>query len=269
MNAATPPAVADARSTGGRLIYAIGDIHGRYDLLTALLADIVADSRGRSPAGPPVLVFLGDYVDRGPHSAKVVEAVLQLQGREGFEVHALKGNHEAALLDFLADPVAAPEWLQFGGVETLISYGVPAEALETGDLEALRDAFLARLPLRHQTLLEALELTFTAGDYLFVHAGVRPDIPLADQDEDDLLWIRRDFLAASAPFEKVVVHGHTPDPEPQLMHNRLGIDTGAYATGVLTAARLTDGEVALLQTGRAPAEPAAVATGLVFPPLQP
>jgi serine/threonine protein phosphatase 1 len=241
----------EQRSTEGRLVYAVGDVHGRYDLLTRLLGEIVADSRSSGRAdGPPLLVFLGDYVDRGPDSAKVVEALIQLKAKPDFEVRVLKGNHEAGLLDFLADPIGPPHWLNFGGVETLRSYGVAGEVLDGGDLQAMGEAFRRRLPQRHLDFLQSLELFTVVGDYAFVHAGVRPGTPVDAQEEKDLLWIRDDFLTAPGPLDKVIVHGHTPTLEPQLLRHRLGVDTGAYATGVLTAVRLLDGDVALLQTGR-------------------
>lgn len=264
--------VLEQRSTEGRLIYAVGDVHGRYDLLKTLLGEIVADSRSSGCVdGPPLLVFLGDYIDRGPDSAKVIEALIQLKARPDFEVRTLKGNHEAGLLDFLADPVGSPLWLKFGGVETLRSYGVAGDVLD-GDPQAMGEVFRRRLPERHLAFFQSLELFTVVGDYAFVHAGVRPGAPVDAQEENDLLWIRDEFLTAAGPLDKVIVHGHTPTSEPQLLRHRLGVDTGAYATGVLTAVRLVEGEVALLQTvrpGRPEAPNAAdgAKAGLTFAPL--
>ncbi|WP_395674320.1 metallophosphoesterase family protein [Phenylobacterium sp.] len=241
-------------SVGGDLIYAIGDIHGSYTPLRELLARISEDCAERARSRRPVLIFLGDYVDRGPASHKVLEALVWLRRRPDFEVHLLKGNHEQALLAFLEAPEAGEPWLRYGGAQTLAAYGVPAPGKEA-DPEAYvraRDELLDAMPASHLRLLQTLELMATAGDYVFVHAGVRPDRPLAAQKEDDLLWIRQTFLEAPGPFEKVVVHGHTwIDARPQMLEHRIGIDTGAYATGVLTALRLDDEGRAVLQAGAA------------------
>jgi len=228
--------------TAGRLVYAIGDIHGRHDLLEPLLADILHDADATGPAEPPILIFLGDYVDRGPASRQVVETILALCERPGLEVRTLKGNHEEALLQYLDDTAFGPTWMEHGGGTTLSSYGVSPPATRTDPLAwaATRDAFLGALPPEHLGFFQSLELMVTVGDYAFVHAGVRPGAPLDRQAEKDLLWIRGEFLQAKGPFEKVIVHGHTPMQEPQILKHRLGLDTGAYATGVLTAARLDD-----------------------------
>jgi serine/threonine protein phosphatase 1 len=241
-----------APNTGveGQLVYAIGDIHGCYEAMKALLARIASDWVARARGRRPVLVFLGDYVDRGPQSAKVLEALVWLQRRQDVEVHLLKGNHEQCLLDFLDAPDGGADWLRFGGAETLAAYGVAAPA--SNDPEPAywraRDELLERMPASHLRLLERLELMALVGDYAFVHAGVRPTTPLAAQVETDLLWIRQGFLDAPGPFEKVIVHGHTwIDAQPQMLEHRIGVDTGAYATGVLTAIRLEDGEREMLQ----------------------
>lgn len=227
-------------STGGRLVYAVGDIHGRLDVMEPLIYAIAKDSAETNPVDLPLLVFLGDYVDRGPASKGVVDLILRLKAETGVEVRALKGNHEEALLNFLEDPRYGPPWADHGGGATLQSYGVqpPAMRNDAAGWRAARDAFAAALPPEHLEFYRSLELMVTVGDYLFVHAGVRPGVALDAQDERDLLWIRGEFLHAPGPFGKVVVHGHTPTEEPQLMAHRLGVDTGAYATGVLTAVRL-------------------------------
>jgi serine/threonine protein phosphatase 1 len=243
----------------GELVYAIGDIHGRYDLMKALLAQIAADAAARAAGRRPILIFLGDYVDRGPDSAKVVEALLWLGRRRDLDVRLLKGNHEQAMLDFLDVPATGAHWLRFGGVETLAAYGVLAPEPDEGEagLARARDDLLERMPASHLRLLEGLELMLQVGDYAFVHAGVRPRTPLNAQAEDDLLWIRKEFLEARGPFEKVVVHGHTwIGDRPQVFDHRIGVDTGAFMTGALTAVRLEDGEIGILQARAA--EPANV-----------
>lgn len=236
-------------STGGRRVYAVGDIHGRHDLLVTLMREIAQDVTQAPPDAQPILVFLGDYVDRGPGSQQVVETILALQAAPGFEVRTLKGNHEEALLRFLDEPAFGTTWAEHGGNATLASYGVQPPATRT-DPEAwavARSAFDAALPAAHRTFYGQLDLMTEVGDYAFVHAGVRPGVPLAQQAERDLLWIRGEFLQASGPFGKVIVHGHTPMEEPQMTPHRLGLDTGAYATGVLTAARLDDSGQKIIQ----------------------
>lgn len=234
---------------GGRLVYAIGDVHGRADLLSQLTQTIIKDAETQASAHPPVLIFVGDYIDRGADSKGVIDQVIALAASERFELRMLKGNHEEALLNFLQDAKFGPTWGDFGGLQTLMSYGVtpPNRRTNVEDWEAAREAFGLALPKSHQAFLARLELVADYGDYLFVHAGVRPGVSLQDQTEHDLLWIRDDFLEARGPFGAVIVHGHTPKPEPFLGANRIGIDTGAYATGVLTAVRLKDGERLIIQ----------------------
>lgn len=244
----TPAGVA------GALVYAVGDVHGCYDLLKDLLAEIAADAAARASGRQAVLIFLGDYVDRGPQSARVMDALAWLRRRDDFDIHFLKGNHEQAMLEFLDAPERGGPWLSFGGAETLLSYGVvppAADAAESVYREA-RDALLERMPAGHLKLLLQLESMVVIGDYAFVHAGIRPGAPLEEQAEEDLLWIRRGFVDHPGPFPKIIVHGHTwLSEQPQLSEHRLGIDTGAYATGVLSAARLEDGAVEVLQVKRA------------------
>jgi serine/threonine protein phosphatase 1 len=238
-----------APTTGGRLVYAVGDVHGRLDVLAPLVRDIAEDAARSAPPEPPMLVFLGDYVDRGPDSKGVVELVLDLAQTRAFEVRTLKGNHEEALLQFLAEPAFGQTWAEHGGAATLVSYGVqpPAQRTDPERWERASRAFEAALPPAHRRFYEGLELMVTVGDYAFVHAGVRPGVPLDGQAERDLLWIRQEFLEEKSPFEKVIVHGHTPLEEPQLTAVRLGVDTGAYATGVLTAVRLEGEDQRVMQ----------------------
>lgn len=237
-------------STEGRLVYAIGDVHGRHDLLETLVRQIARDAEAQAPDRQPVLIFLGDYVDRGPGSREVVETVLRLADEPAFEVRALKGNHEEALLRFLEEPGFGSTWAEHGGSATLASYGVQPPATRT-DPEAwarAREAFAEILPRPHLDFYHGLDLITEVGDYAFVHAGVRPGVALEAQAERDLLWIRGEFLQAPGPFGKIIVHGHTPMEEPQLTPHRLGLDTGAYATGVLTAVRLNGETQAIIQT---------------------
>ena len=249
---AKPTVAAAPPSTGGRLIYAVGDVHGRLDVLEPLVADIAADAARAKPTHRPLLIFLGDYVDRGGASAGVIDFVQKLQKTEGFEVVALKGNHEEAMLQFLDDPGFGPLWLEHGGGPTLVSYGAPPP-VGRGDAQAwirTRDALATALPDDHRRFLDSLELIVTVGDYAFVHAGVRPGASLERQTEHDLMWIRHDFLQAPGPFEKIIVHGHTPSEAPQVTPHRIGVDTGVYATGVLTAVRLDGVGPRFLQAGR-------------------
>ena len=233
----------------GQLLYAIGDIHGRSDLLAKLLAEIEADALRREGVERRTLVFIGDYIDRGPDSFGVVELLLDALPA-GFDAHFLKGNHESIMLDFLEDPTCLDQWLANGAEATLRSYGVDVGTLarERARPEIWREVFVAALPARHRAFFETLELMVPIGDYLFVHAGVRPGVPLEAQDPQDLIWIRGEFLRAADDFGKVVVHGHTPTTIPDVRANRIGIDTGAVFTGRLTALRLEDGSRGFVQT---------------------
>lgn len=239
-----------ANPTSGELIYAVGDVHGRYDLLQALLELVVKDWQARAPERRPLLIFCGDYVDRGPQSAEVVEGLIWLQRRTDVQACFLKGNHEAGLMRFLDHPTDAGGWFRFGGVETLRSYGVPPPAPDdAGACFRARDLLLRRMPSSHLRFMERLELMLVVGDYAFVHAGVQPGTDLKRQREEDLLWIREEFLEDEGPFEKVIVHGHSwVDAQPRLLPHRIGIDTGAYATGVLSAVRLDGQDIGLIQT---------------------
>jgi serine/threonine protein phosphatase 1 len=217
----------------GRRIYAIGDIHGRDDLLKRLHRLILADAC-RLPADVArVVVYLGDYVDRGPASAAVLDRLVH--GRlPGFATVALMGNHEDMMQGFLAGGGALP-WLLNGGSETLASYGIrPAGRIDAVALEVLRGRLGDALPPGHAAFLAGLGLYHEEGDYVFVHAGVRPGVPLARQARRDLIWIREPFLAAADAIGRTVVHGHTITDEPDVGPGRIGIDTGAFLTGRLT-----------------------------------
>jgi serine/threonine protein phosphatase 1 len=222
-----------ARITDGVRIYAIGDVHGCSSLLEQLLASIEAHVTA-FPSFRPILVFLGDYIDRGPASRQVIDQLIFL--REHKEVIFLKGNHEGYLLEFLKLPAILPKWLQYGGLDTLRSYGItPRSHLDPKEQEFLAASLSHALTeCGHLEFLNQLKISFVCEDFFFVHAGVRPNIPLADQSEEDLLSIRHDFLHYQGDLGKIVVHGHTPVAHPEVCSNRINIDTGAYATGQLT-----------------------------------
>ncbi|MDC7786726.1 metallophosphoesterase family protein [Rhodoplanes sp. TEM] len=216
----------------GVRVYAVGDIHGRDDLLRGVFARIDADLEAH-PVTHAIEVYLGDYVDRGGGSREVIEALIG-RSRDRDTVF-LKGNHETYVTGFLSDPTVLRTWRQFGGLETLMSYGVrPSLAPAEADPIQLSRALSRALPDRHHAFFATLMPFFSLGDYFFVHAGVRPGVPLERQAETDLLWIRQDFLLSEDWHGKMIVHGHTPVREPEFLANRINIDTGAYATGRLT-----------------------------------
>jgi serine/threonine protein phosphatase 1 len=233
----------------GQLLYAVGDIHGRADLLARLLVEIESDAAAHEGVERRTLVFIGDYIDRGPDSRGVIHLLLN-DLPPGFDVHFLKGNHEALMIDFLEDPLCLEQWRANGAEATLRSYGVDVDRLieERASPEAWRQAFLAALPEPHRSFFDTLETMVPIGDYLFVHAGIRPGVPLEEQDPHDLIWIRGEFLRADDDFGKVVVHGHTPTMAPDVRTNRIGIDTGAVFTGRLTALRLAHKSRGFVQT---------------------
>jgi diadenosine tetraphosphatase ApaH/serine/threonine PP2A family protein phosphatase len=223
----------------GQRIYAVGDIHGRLDLLDQILRMIEVDDGERAAAERRTLIFLGDYVDRGPDSRGVIQKLLS-GAPAGFEVICLKGNHEDLLLRSMSEPMALLSWVGNGGGATLASYGVLREGRDEAPLRTsdVAEALGVAMPEGHLAFFRELELSVSFGDYFFVHAGVRPGIALTDQEELDLLYIREPFLSHRGAFGKVVVHGHTPVHEPEMRANRIGIDTGAVFTGRLTALRL-------------------------------
>jgi serine/threonine protein phosphatase 1 len=228
------PEPRGAEAPAGTCLFAIGDIHGRIDLLRALERSI-ADEALRRQAPRNVVIYLGDYVDRGAHSRAVIEHLLR-EKLPGFETVHLKGNHEDVMLRFLEDVEIGPNWLAFGGMETLESYGVepPFPHADVADLERAQRALGEALPPAHRAFLDGLRLSHVEGGYVFVHAGLKPGVALAQQRAEDMLWIREPFLRSDADFGAVVVHGHTIVPEPVIRPNRIGIDTGAFASGRLT-----------------------------------
>lgn len=227
----------------GVRVYAVGDIHGcavELDRLTAAILHDSADWQGERH-----LIYVGDYVDRGPDSKGVIDRLLDPP--KGFEICYLRGNHDQVLLDFLSDPAVFRTWRDFGGRETLLSYGVvPPRFDELSALEETRERFRAVLPRAHLEFFEGLQFSAKIGGYFFTHAGIRPGIGLDSQAKEDLLWIRDEFLTSAADFGAIVVHGHTPSADPVRRPNRIGIDTGAYATGRLTAAVLEGAECRFL-----------------------
>ena len=246
-----PSAIQPSRKVDGQLVYAIGDIHGCYDQLRRLLADISSDAQRHAKGRTATLIFCGDYIDRGPASMQVLDALCWLKRHGPFHVHFLKGNHEQVMLTYLTDPEAAQDWMRFGGVQTLDSYGVTPPSADDGPERhlAARDDLLERMPVAHLRFLESLELMVGIGDFAFVHAGIRPEIALADQKEQDLLWIRKGFVDVEAQHERVIVHGHTwADDQPIMLPHRIGIDTGVYETGVLTAVRIEDDVIDIIAT---------------------
>jgi serine/threonine protein phosphatase 1 len=228
----------------GRRIYAVGDIHGRADLLSELFVRIDDDLKAR-PTIDSIQVFLGDYIDRGPNSRQVIDLLIARQRRR--DILFLKGNHEDCALRFLSDPTVLPAWQSIGGVPTLLSYGVmPTRDDDPESQQKVSIALREAMPDSHRRFIGGLVLSFTCGDFFFVHAGVRPGIPLQRQSQRDLLWIRDDFLLHGEDFGRVVVHGHTPIYKPDIRSNRINIDTGAYATGQLTCLVLEGNSVTFL-----------------------
>lgn len=221
-----------------RRVFAIGDIHGCDDLLAALIGEVLGSVEPNEE--PPLLVFLGDYVDRGPDSRGVIERLIQLRAQMP-NTRFLCGNHEEAMLRFLQDLEGGMVWSTYGGKATMRSYGVEPPA-DDNDLDAWRvahDLLVKAVPESHKRFLWGLEDSVELGDYLFVHAGVRPDRPLNAQSTRDLRWIREPFLSDTRRLDKVVVHGHTPAHDPYADDRRIGVDTWAYNSGVLTAVELS------------------------------
>ena len=223
---------APAVSPGTR-VYAVGDIHGQLGALTTIV-EMIRDDAVSAAGSRQVLIFIGDYVDRGLDSRRVIDFLLT-DPAPGFEIVFLKGNHDAWLLAFLRDAGIGPAWLDVGGQATLLSYGVPVPAglRRAGHLEAVREDLARALPPGHKAFLEGLSLLHVEGDYVFVHAGLRPGVAMEAQRERDLLWIREEFTGDRSDHGKIVVHGHSVTERPDVRPNRIGIDTGAYATGRL------------------------------------
>lgn len=243
----------------GVCLYAVGDIHGRMDLLTRLI-ELIDEDAAQLPEGiRPQIIFLGDYIDRGLQSRDVIEYFAS-GALERYDPVYLLGNHEEALLRFREEVGFGKQWARFGGAETLYSYGLAPPnsraSLNSHDemsaaqaaWEKLWTEFRTRLPESHLRFMETLKPYHIAGDYLFVHAGLRPGVALDRQQERDLLWIRDEFLHDDAQFQHVIVHGHTPEDAIYRDDRRIGLDTGAFVTGRLSAAKLIGTDVAFLST---------------------
>lgn len=237
-----------ARVPDGVRVYAIGDIHGRYDLLTRLLAQIDADNAARGFAQTQ-LIFLGDLVDRGPDSASVIETAMALRA-SGRAVRFLMGNHEEVFRDVCRnrDPKTLRFFLKIGGDATLQSYPITRAEYIDLDLEQLAERLETLVPKAHLDFIESFESLIVIGDYAFAHAGIRPGVALDEQKRSDLRWIREDFTAHRGDLEKVVVYGHTIYDDIEERGSRIGIDTSAYATGKLTAVGLEGSDRWFLQT---------------------
>ncbi|MZR29689.1 metallophosphoesterase family protein [Sneathiella litorea] len=241
-----PVSVAAATLPEGQRAYVIGDIHGRKDLLSSLLDKIARDRAAKEKADTH-LIFLGDYVDRGPDSAGVINMLLALD-QSDMNVITLKGNHEAAMRSFLQDPVKGKRWLYYGGDATLRSYGVDFALRDITEDKIVQAGRKLRknLPDSHLKFICSLKSSHMIGDYFFVHAGIEPGKSIDNQKEHDLLWIRDAFLEHEGLYEKVIVHGHSIIPEPELKDNRIGIDTGAFYSNLLTCLVLEGGTKEIL-----------------------
>jgi len=233
-------------------VYAVGDIHGCLDLLLSLEAQILRDAAA-APESRKTIVYLGDYVDRGPDCAGVIGHLIR--PLEGFERVFLRGNHEDFILQFIAGEDDGGRrgalWMMNGGDATLRSYGIDASpyAADPLTLQDLRDRLAAAVPDAHRAFLQATVFSHRIGGYFFAHAGVRPGTPLDAQDPEDLMWIREPFLWCDDPLDAVVVHGHTPTARPETRPNRINVDTGAVYNGRLTAVVLSGTQTSFLSAG--------------------
>lgn len=241
-----------ARIPDDTCLYAVGDVHGRLDLLRQMQALILQDAAALPEQTRRIVVYLGDYIDRGDASKGVVDLLLNAP-LPGFETIHLKGNHESAMADFLTNPTPGHLWTVYGGLSTVVSYGIRMPNTHHPSSETyaytLRDKLMEALPAEHTTFYSGLRIRFQIGDYFFVHAGIRPGVALAAQDPNDLLWIREPFLNDRQKHEHVIVHGHTDTKEPVMAGNRIGIDTGAYYSGRLTCLVLAGETQKFLSTG--------------------
>jgi serine/threonine protein phosphatase 1 len=234
----------EARGPEGTVVYAVGDVHGRLDLLSRMHAEIVAHRARRKPDDWRI-VHLGDYVDRGPDSKGVIEFI-RLAAASDRRIVCLAGNHDVGFLDFLAGADPHGIFANYGGAQTALSYGAELDFDSLAEFAISHRALAQAVPEEHVAFLRSLAYSAEIGDFFFCHAGIRPGVPLAAQDPQDLTWIREEFLFDSRLHPKVVVHGHTPVPEPEVLANRVNVDTGAFATGRLTALVVDGAEKQLL-----------------------
>jgi serine/threonine protein phosphatase 1 len=231
-------------------IYAIGDIHGRIDLLQRIEDRITLDAQAVPADTHSTVVYLGDYIDRGPDSSAVIQHLMRRPPVAGKDIF-LRGNHEQSLLDFLDDPQGiASQWFDYGGIATLMSYGIRevSSKVQAERFDELRDELVAVIPPDQLVFLRALKLSWEAGDYFFVHAGINPRQPMDQQGPESMLWIREEFTSALGPFSHRIVHGHTIVPAVELLPHRIAVDTGAYATGRLSCVILEGTDVRILNT---------------------
>jgi len=240
--------IAPPEAPDNTRVYAVGDIHGRADLLSRL-HDRIRDDAAASGLDRKVIIYLGDYVDRGETSKAVIDLLLD-EPLEGFETIFLKGNHEEMMLGFLENAPVGAMWLHNGGDATTYSYGVRMESPSAVDHRyfGMQQALREKISERHLAFLRNLDLYHIEGGYLFVHAGIQPGTPIAKQKSEDLLWIRHEFIESEADHGHCVVHGHTIFSQPEMCLNRIGIDTGAYYTNVLSCLVLEGTEQRLIQT---------------------
>lgn len=229
----------------GERAYVVGDIHGRLDLFAALVEAIERDDAQAPAAGGTTVVLLGDLIDRGPASAQVVSLARDWQARR--KVRILAGNHEEMFLQSFDDISVLRQFIRHGGRETILSYGVPEDRYNQASLEELQALIHTLVPPEDRTFIASFEEYVEMGDYLFVHAGIEPQIPLEEQQRHDMIWIRERFLRYRQPHSHVVVHGHTIFDEVDEQHNRIGIDTGAFKTGRLTVLVLEGTERRIIQ----------------------
>jgi len=234
----------DARGPDGTVVCAIGDVHGRLDLLAEMHARISAEIMRLRPADWRI-VHLGDYVDRGPDSRGVIELLIRKSATDARNV-SLAGNHDLGFLDFLADPEPDELFATNGGIQTALSYGVELDFADMIGFRRSAQALAAAVPQSHRRFLQSLEFSASFGDFFFCHAGIRPGVALDAQDPFDLTWIRGEFHNHHGLYPKVIVHGHTPVAEPEILANRVNIDTGAFASGRLTALVINGAEKRLL-----------------------
>lgn len=232
------------------VVYAIGDIHGRFDLLKKLHNEIVADAKSYLANTKKIIVYIGDYIDRGVESFEVIEHFIN-EPLKNFDRVFIKGNHEDAMLKFMEDVNIGELWLAWGGYATVQSYGVSLndEHGKRKSMANLQSALINAIPKEHLNFYHNLEISYVIGDYVFVHAGIKPGIDLGMQESHDMMTIREDFIYANYPCKnKTVVFGHTIFEEPFHISGKISIDTGAYATGKLTAVVLKDTSVKFIST---------------------
>lgn len=234
----------DARAPDGMRLYAIGDVHGRFDLLSAM-HDVIGEEIARDRPTDWRIIHLGDYVDRGPDSKGVLEFLVRRKA-EDEHIVTLAGNHDVGFLEFLDTPDSRGLFANWGGDATARSYGVEADFRDPLRFYNAHAALSRAMPTRHRRFLETLDFSASFGDFFFCHAGIRPGISLDAQKPDDLVWIREKFLTYAGLHPKIIVHGHTPQPEPEVLANRVNVDTLAYQSGVLTALSVDGAEKRIL-----------------------